>query len=175
MKHQSSASLVFVRGIHRWPVNSPHKAPVTRKMFPFDDVIVSTFGPANHNTMTWRPCLYPTDSPTTTIHDDVTKWKHFPRYWPFMRGIHQSPVNFPHKGQRRGSLMFSLICAWMNGWVNAGEAGDLRRHRAPLWRHCNDVIPISFVKRKWVIRRYCHSHRAKIVARRCFDREHIFY
>ena len=36
-KHQSSASLAFVRGIHRWPVNSPHKWPVTRKMFPFDD------------------------------------------------------------------------------------------------------------------------------------------
>ena len=40
-KHQSSASLAFVRGIHRWPVNSPHKGPVTRKMFPFDDVIMS--------------------------------------------------------------------------------------------------------------------------------------
>ena len=40
-KHQSSASLAFVRGIHRWPVNSPHKGPVTRKMFPFDDVIIA--------------------------------------------------------------------------------------------------------------------------------------
>ena len=40
-KHQSSASLAFVRGIHRWPVNSPHKGPVTRKMFPFDDVIMA--------------------------------------------------------------------------------------------------------------------------------------
>ena len=39
-KHQSSASLAFVRGIHRWPVNSPHKGPVTRKIFPFDDVIM---------------------------------------------------------------------------------------------------------------------------------------
>ena len=39
-KSQSSASLAFVRGIHRWPVNSPHKGPVTRKMFPIDDVIV---------------------------------------------------------------------------------------------------------------------------------------
>ena len=39
-KHQSSASLAFVRGFHRWPVNSPHKWPVTRKMFPFDDVIM---------------------------------------------------------------------------------------------------------------------------------------
>ena len=40
-KHQSSASLVFVRGIHWWPLNSPHKGPVTRKIFPFDDVIMS--------------------------------------------------------------------------------------------------------------------------------------
>ena len=40
-KHQSSASPAFVRGIHRWPVNYPHKGPVTRKMFPFDDVIMA--------------------------------------------------------------------------------------------------------------------------------------
>ena len=40
-KHQSSASLTFVRGIHRWPVNSPHKRSVTRKMFPFDDVTMA--------------------------------------------------------------------------------------------------------------------------------------
>ena len=39
-KHQSSASLTFVRGNYRWPVNSPHKRPVTRKVFPFDDVII---------------------------------------------------------------------------------------------------------------------------------------
>ena len=39
-KHKNSVSLAFVRGIHRWPVNSPHKRPVTRKMFPFDDVIM---------------------------------------------------------------------------------------------------------------------------------------
>ena len=42
------------------------------------------------------------------LHDDVINWKHFPRYWPFVWGI----------------------CAWINGWVNNGEAGDLRRHRA---------------------------------------------
>ena len=42
-----------------------------------------------------------------------------------------SPVSgeFPHKGQWRGALMFSLICVWINGWVNNREAGDLRRHR----------------------------------------------
>ena len=63
-------------------------------------------------------------------NDDVIKRKHFPRYWSFVRGIHRSPVNSPHKGQWCGALMFSLICAWINAWVNIGEAGDLRRHRA---------------------------------------------
>ena len=63
-------------------------------------------------------------------HDDVIKWKHFPRYWPFVRGIQRFPVNSPHKGQWRGALMFSLICVWINAWVNNREAGDLRRHRA---------------------------------------------
>ena len=63
-------------------------------------------------------------------HDDVIKWKHFPRHWPFVRGIHRSPVNSPHKGEWRRALMFSLICAWINGTVNNREARDLRRYRA---------------------------------------------
>ena len=67
---------------------------------------------------------------TTPCHDDVIKWKHFPRYWPFVRGIHRSPVNSPHKGQWRGALMFSLICVWINDWVNNREASDLRRYHA---------------------------------------------
>ena len=40
-------------------------------------------------------------------HDDVIKWKNFPRYWPFVWGLHRSPVNSPHKGQWRGALVFS--------------------------------------------------------------------
>ena len=63
-------------------------------------------------------------------HDDVTKWKHFPRYCPFVRGIHRSPVNSPHKDQWRGALVFSLICVWINGWVHNRKAGDLRCYRA---------------------------------------------
>ena len=63
-------------------------------------------------------------------HDHVIKWKRFLRFWSFVRGIHRSPVNSPHTGQWRGALMFSLICGWINGWVNNREAGDLRRHRA---------------------------------------------
>ena len=65
-----------------------------------------------------------------TIHDEVIKWKHFLRNWPFVRGIHRSPVNSHHKGQWRGALMFSLICTWINGWVSNCEAGDMIRQRA---------------------------------------------
>ena len=70
-------------------------------------------------------------------HDDVIEWQHFPRYWPFVRGIHQSPVNSPYKGQWRGGLMFSLICAlnkrlnkqWWGWWFQMPSR--------PLWCHCN--------------------------------------
>ena len=75
--------------------------------------------------MAWNSLPYGIRS----CHDVVIKWKHFPRYWPFMRGIHRSPVNSPHKGQWRGALMFSLISDWINDWVNNREAGDLRRYR----------------------------------------------
>ena len=63
-------------------------------------------------------------------HDDVIKWKHFPRYRPFVRGIHRSLVYSLHKCQSRRALMFSLIYTWINGWVYNGEASDLRRHHA---------------------------------------------
>ena len=63
-----------------------------------------------------------------------SQWRHpmetFPRYWPFVRGTHRSPVNSPRKSQWRGALMFSLIRAWTNSWTNNGDAGDLRRHCA---------------------------------------------
>ena len=64
------------------------------------------------------------------LHDDIIKWKHLPCYWPFVRGIHRSPMNSPHKGQWRVALMFSLICVWINGWVNNRKAGDLRHYRS---------------------------------------------
>ena len=63
-------------------------------------------------------------------HDDVNLWKYSPRYWPFVREIHRSPVDSPHKGQWRGALIFSLICTWTNSWANNRDSNDLRRHRA---------------------------------------------
>ena len=65
---------------------------------------------------------------SANTHDDVIKWKHFPRYWPFVRGIQRSPVNFPHKGQWRRNSMFSLIWGW---WFETPSR--------PVWRHCNDI------------------------------------
>ena len=126
-KHQSSTSLAFVRGIHRWPVNSPHKWPVTRKIFPFDDVIMMTvifisicllqltvlYIWSNlcfcHITITRLEVIGPFRNCMIAFlmlchhlhqgHDDVIKWKYFPRYWPFVRRIHLSPVKSPHKDQ----------------------------------------------------------------------------
>ena len=85
------------------------------------------------------------DNLFSKLHDDVMKWKHFPRYWPFVRGIHRSPVNFPHKGQWRGALMFSLICVGLSGWVYNREAGYLRRHRAHY-----DVIVMTTSRHKLI-------------------------
>ena len=111
-KHQSSVSLAFVRGIHRSSVYSTQNGPETRKMFPFDDAII---------TLKREPCAY-------------SWWRHqmetLSALLAICAGIHRPPVNSPHKGQWRGALMFSLICVWINGWVNNREAGDLRRYRA---------------------------------------------
>ena len=83
----------------------------------------------------------------TAHHEDVID---FPRYWPFVRAIHRSSVNSPHKNQWRRALVLSLISAWINDWVNNHEPGDLRRHRSrydvtvirsywvtvTLWKYC---------------------------------------
>ena len=116
-----------------------HKGPVTRKMFPFwwrssCVVFLCTTGimmglPIIHvRTVHPKICAHVYVFLHLLRHDDVIKWKHFSHYWAFVRGIHRSPVNSP-KGQWRGTLMFSLICAYMDGWVNNLQAGDLRRHR----------------------------------------------
>ena len=68
-KHQSSASLDFVRGIHRGPVNSPHKWPVTRKMFPFDDVIMLT----SHRPIFFRASIYQADGRLSVRSHEVSK------------------------------------------------------------------------------------------------------
>ena len=176
-KHQSTASLAFVSGIHRWPLDSHHKGPVTWKMFPFDDVITnpeSYDSPYPHSVSNtkeeeqygkgflwhflimkiWgRIAKYWCRSASvnerritnSTLHDDVIKWKPFPRYWPFVRWIRRSPVNSSHKGQWRGALMFSLICSWINGWViNDKPASLILCGGFPSQRASNtDIVSVS--------------------------------
>ena len=94
------------------------------------------------------------------VHDDVIKWKYFLRYWPFVWGIHRWPVNSPPKGQWHGALMFSLICARTNEWVNNRDADDFRPHRAHygviVMRHdrksMGNIIPTEICNR-WIILR----------------------
>ena len=69
-----------------------------------------------------------------STHDDVIKWKHLPRHWPFVWGIHRFRTQRP---MTRSFEVF-LICVWINDWVNNREAGDLRRRRAH-----DDVIVID--------------------------------
>ena len=73
--------------------------------------------------------------------------KHFLCYWPFVRGIHRSLVDTPHKGQWHRALMFSLICAWTNGWANNRDTIMLiikkkwvTEFRSPIYRN-NSLRP----------------------------------
>ena len=100
-------------------------------------IIISLLGFTSHRTVTWTPTLLS----CWIYHDDVIKWKHFLRYWPFVWGIHRSP----HKGQWRGALVFSLICAWKTRWVNNGQAGDLRRYCV----HYDVIVMFSIISRRW--------------------------
>ena len=70
-------------------------------------------------------------------HDGVIKWKHFPRYWPFVCGSHWSPVNSPHKGQWRGALTLSLICALNKRLSKQSWNWRFETPSCSLWRHCN--------------------------------------
>ena len=92
------------------------------------------------------------ETSSIVFHDDGIKWKHFPRHWPFVRGIHRSPVNSPHKGQWRGALRFSLICTRINGWLNNREVGYLRRHRA----HYDVIVMLQ----KYQYTYFCHHNCA---------------
>ena len=91
--------------------------------------------------------IIPDETNTISViskHDDVIKWKHFPRYWPL-------------QSQWRGALMLTLICAWTNGCPNNRYACDLRRHRAH-----HDVTVMKLIKLPWSERLL----RAVVVVRR---------
>ena len=127
-KHQSSASLAFVRGIHRWPVNSPHKRPVTRKMFPLDDVIMywrvltvyklffalqwrhnELAGVSNHQPHDCLPNrLFTCKSKKTWNSASLL-------YWTFVRGIHRCSPARPVSQWCRKCLP-AMTFQWLSCW-----------------------------------------------------------
>ena len=72
--------------------------------------------------------------------EDVMKWKHFPRYWPFVLEINWLMVNSPHKGQRRGALILFFICTRTNGWPNKMNRLWFETPSRFLWCHCNATL-----------------------------------
>ena len=98
--------------------------------------------------------------------------ENFPRYWPFVPGIHRSPVNYPHKGQWRGALTFSSISAWINGLPNNRKVGDLRRHRThnvksvfAYWQRCNST---SILKQGALWKQFCKMQDTFCSRKCCF-------
>ena len=76
----------------------------------------------------------------SVYHDYVIKWKHFPRHWPFVRGIHRSPMNPPHKSQWRKALMFSLICALNKRLSKQPWGWWFETSSRSLWCHCDAIF-----------------------------------
>ena len=116
-KYESSASLAFVRGIHRGPVNSPHKWPVTRKMFPFDDVIMHIIeGIKNSNPYTVpirgsKRCAFAMFlHPITTI---TLRWRHNDHAGVSNHQPHGCLLNrlFRRKSKKTSKLRVTGLCA----------------------------------------------------------------
>ena len=118
-KHQSFASLAFVRGIHRWPVNSPHKGPVTQKMFPFDDVIMqNNYSDVKMSAVASRITGVSMVGSTACLGADQ-RIHHSSTSLVFGREIHRWPANSPHKGQVTRKIVpfddvsvFGVAAAW---------------------------------------------------------------
>ena len=100
----------FTRGIHRWLVTFPHKGPETPINVPFMTSSWEWRKPFSQGGQTLCRCycfrFIISTSPIFYLHDDVIKWKHFSRYWFFVRANHLSSVDSPHKGQWRGAMKF---------------------------------------------------------------------
>ena len=79
-------------------------------------------------------------------------------YWPFVREIHPSPVDFPHKGQWCGALVFSLFYAWTNGWANNRGTGHVAHYDVTVMSSA--MLSPSWSSRQWV--RYIHSSNKEL-------------
>ena len=123
----------FTHTISKWKHFYPHSHESISNIF-FLHIFIT-----EHSLVTTRS-IFP-QSLTIDTHDDAIKWKHFLHYWPFVRGIHRSPVNSPHKDQWRGALRFSLIYTRINKRLSKQWWGWwFESTLCPLWCHYNATI-----------------------------------
>ena len=138
-----------IHKITPWPGNALHiTVPLwgeSTGRFPHKESVMRDFGA--FLSLAWTRCW--TNSPVFMIWKVwvliLTWWRHqmphFPRCWPFVRWIHRSPVNTPHKGQWRGALIFSLIC--LNKRLSKQSWGWwFKKLSCPLWRLCNGAFRV---------------------------------
>ena len=151
-KHQSSASLAFVSGIHRGPMNSPHKWPVTRKMFPFDDVIILTCvtrpqctdGDSNdiNSSMLVPPAMVKTTSPYEKQPGEAW-WRHQMETFFALLAIcaGNSPVTGEFPTQRPVTRSFdAFFHLRLNKWLSKQSWGWwFEMLSRPLWRQGNGI------------------------------------
>ena len=155
-KYQRFSSLAFVREIHRWPMDSPHKGPVTLKMFPCDDVIMNEVKFKGMDKIDW--CQTKTKCSKHEANAFFSWWRHqmetFSALLAICAGNSTVPGEFPHKGQWRGALLFSLICVWINGWVNDRQVGDLRRYRT----HYDVIVMLCYAALAFAANEWTYNH-----------------
>ena len=96
-------------------------------------------------------CFLETIKRVKDWHEDVIKWKHFPRYWTFARGIHQSPVNSPHKGQC-AELWYFLWSAPEQPVEETIETPGFKTPSRSLWRHCYGLSALRTRRRQHIRR-----------------------
>ena len=140
--HQSSASLAIVRGIHRWPVNSLHKGPVARKIFPFDDVIMG-FDLYSHpalpsvlysilHSVEPRCCCCPYVARCYARYRNCIIVRRFAR----PSHIHL----MAHSICLRSADDMTMYCLWRHNWITRRDSCD-----ASTWKAISDSLDIDFI------------------------------
>ena len=151
-KYQCSASLAFVRGIHRWPVNSPHKEPVMRNIFPFDDVIMTLSEKYGLSSITGQLFL-PITVTSHKRHSVLNPWKHdcssnslFRRRtnknqrYAFLDICEENPkVDSPHKGPvMRKACPYHDVIMWLQYTITLPVEITPNQHRVKI-NHRSEV------------------------------------
>ena len=153
-KHQSSASLAFVRGIHRGPVNILHKWPVTREMFPFDDVIMHNIFSVHILLTKWYKKQPPNAKfpLANTVHNRL-ECPEILLLWRFVKRICSPHIALNLICRRTTQRYKWLSKRWWGWWFETPSC--------PLWLHCNVNFPFSFciaISVVWGFRHHTYGH-----------------